>query len=111
MELLSKDKIIEINSKIEPNSNIINGNLITSYEASLPYCSTISLKLSAIARSLIKNHCFSDGNKRTAFIVLKILCKMNNITLNNTNLGDKILYIAKNNYEIDYISNNILFFT
>ncbi len=38
-------------------------------------------KISALTYSIIKNHCFRDGNKRVGTIVMGVLCELNNIKI------------------------------
>ncbi|MEK6543608.1 MAG: type II toxin-antitoxin system death-on-curing family toxin [Elusimicrobiota bacterium] len=46
---------------------------------------TLHLKAAALATSLIKNHPFVDGNKRTAVASMAIFLKANDFILNCTN--------------------------
>jgi death-on-curing family protein len=108
MIYILREQIIYINSLIVPNATIIDSNTIDSYEGSLQYTNNLQEGISIIVRSTIKNHSFSDGNKRTATAVYLLLCKLNNIEIVKDNLEIKILDIANNHYSIDEIKN-ILF--
>src|SRR4051812_46317419 len=54
------------------------------------------LKSVAYLYFLIKDHPFTDGNKRTAVLVFSILCELNNLSINrNLNLDEVAVYIEK----------------
>ncbi|MCL2439845.1 MAG: type II toxin-antitoxin system death-on-curing family toxin [Alphaproteobacteria bacterium] len=81
--------------------------------ASVDYHDDIKDKIASVVRSLVKGHFFSDGNKRTAFVVFAVLCHLNSITLPVSELEDlyyakKIEDIAKNQYSVEEV-RNILF--
>ncbi|MDR1050861.1 MAG: type II toxin-antitoxin system death-on-curing family toxin [Deltaproteobacteria bacterium] len=91
------------------NSKVINNtkNIITSLScySSVDYFINIEDKISSVIRSLIKNHHFVDGNKRTALAVLYILCVFNKVEISSAiDLKYFFLDIAQHNYEVEYIS-------
>lgn len=45
------------------------------------YYDSLSLQAAALLQSLIKNHCFIDGNKRVAFAATAIFLRMNGYRL------------------------------
>lgn len=83
--------IIEINKFLCESTNephaIINSNSLHSiinYDQFVfghELYPTIEDKISFIVCSIIKNHCFANGNKRTAVIILSILLEANNFPL------------------------------
>ncbi|MDR1041990.1 MAG: Fic family protein [Deltaproteobacteria bacterium] len=99
-----RDKIVDVARRIVPRATVINAHAIDSFAASLGYLDGDRLKIAAITRSLAKNHCFSDGNKRTAFVVLMMLCEMADIPADYSRLGPKILEIAANDYDVGTIA-------
>jgi prophage maintenance system killer protein len=64
VELIPEDMIIDINKEFGNHIAIISKHTITSYEASLDYYPNDKCRIAAIVRSLIKNHSFSNGNKK-----------------------------------------------
>lgn len=63
----------------------------------------LSLKGAAQTHSMIKNHPFVDGNKRSAFICLKIFLALNGVILvaNDSEMYDFILSIADDSLELE----------
>jgi death-on-curing family protein len=63
-------------------------------------------QIASIINALIKNHCFLDANKRTAFLTFISICNINNIT----NIKDKSQYatifenIAANHYTVQEVA-------
>jgi len=64
-------------------------------------------KAAALLHSLIKNHPFVDGNKRTAAHVTKIFLRENYFDWNFTNdeIVEFVLDIANDKVDIDYIKS------
>jgi death-on-curing protein len=67
----------------------------------------ISDKAAVLIHSMIKNHPFLDGNKRTASLVTKIFLRENNFDWNFTNdeIIEFVLDIAKSKVGLDYIKS------
>ncbi len=69
-------------------------------------------KASAIFESLIINHPFIDGNKRTAFVMMRILLHLNNykIISSEDELYNFIISAAKGDFEFstirEWLGNN-----
>lgn len=53
------------------------GSALSSYL----YYDDLKLQIISVFYGLVKNHCFSDGNKRTAALVLLYLAKENNLSI------------------------------
>ena len=58
-------------------------NLLESalYNAFSPYISNLCERACRLLVSVIKNHPFVDGNKRTAWVLFRDFCKQNNLSL------------------------------
>lgn len=67
----------------------------------------IYFKAAAFMQSLIKNHPFIDGNKRTAFVGAYIFLKRNNITMTVTQrqIVAFISKVANENLSVDEIAS------
>lgn len=70
---------------------------------------TIYDKATALFHSLIKNHVFHNGNKRTALIVLVVFLQINEIRFNmlQEQAEDFVVDIAKDKYTFEEISKMI----
>ena len=66
----------------------------------------IESKVSTTVFSLIKNHCFIDGNKRIGIAVMLYLLKMNNIKTIYTQ--DELIQLGLGVAEGDTLENDIL---
>lgn len=102
--LINEEALIEINKRITGDGTVIK-NSLGSCTASWLYYETIELKISSVVRSVIKNHYFKDGNKRTAFAVFNILCWANGISLKNKAWDKVFINIASNSYTVEHISS------
>lgn len=67
-------------------------------------------KIAFLVFSIIANHIFLDGNKRTGGQVLLILCNENMLNINATDdeVIDLVLSIAKSEIDYKYVANWIL---
>ena len=101
--LINGEILIEINRKITGDGTVIK-NSLNSCTSSWSYYETIELKISSVVRSIIKNHYFRDGNKRTAFAVFNILSWANGMELKKKAWDKIFIDIASNNYTVEHIS-------
>lgn len=64
-------------------------------------------KAAALIHSLIMNHAFIDGNKRTATAAMLVYLELNNITvrIKNDELVDTVLLIEKEKWTIEKIAS------
>lgn len=71
---------------------------------------TVEDKISHIVFSIIANHIFLDGNRRTGASVLEKLCEDNNLNLSYTEdeLIELVLLIAQSKVNREYIRDWIL---
>ena len=103
--MLNLEKVIEFNRELTGHGTILNKNSLHSAFSSYHYYDNISEQIVSIFRGLIKNHPFSDGNKRTAISVLLALFELNNIpmTKSDDELFEIILKVATQKLEIEEI--------
>ena len=111
LKLISQQEVILINE-------IITGNYIDQERkdkikgifSSFFYYETKEEQITSIVTSIVKNHYFIDGNKRTAVAVYLLLSKFNNLDFisNNNEIIATFISIPTLNYEIENISK-ILF--
>jgi death-on-curing protein len=107
LKILNESVIIKINKKIANYSYLIKP--LTCY-SSINYYNNNSDKISSIIRSILKDHNFIDGNKRTAVALLYILIKSNNIIINKTHseIINIVVDISANNFSPNEISMFLL---
>ncbi len=67
----------------------------------------IFLKCAALVQSIVKNHPFVDGNKRTAFVSVVVLLKLNGylLEINQKEVVNIMVKIANENLSVDKISS------
>ena len=83
-----------------------NRNKLVGCLASFEYYNDIQQQIASIVCSIIKNHCFVDGNKRTALIAYDLLCEINGLSvINNDIVDDVIVQIAGNKLDVQTISD------
>lgn len=108
------DEIIEVNKGFVVDVNkaltgvghrIIKPDQLESVFSSYYYYEDKPSQIASIINSIIKNHPFGDGNKRTAFVVLTSLCRRNSVEYldDEDELFEAIHYIANNKLEIEEV--------
>jgi death on curing protein len=67
----------------------------------------IYLKAGALIQSVVKNHPFIDGNKRTAFVAAYAFLKLNRIQMiiSNAKVTKFMVRVSKDNLSVDEISD------
>lgn len=126
MKYLTEDQIIKIHDLIIDtiggshgilNKANINSSLVsplhkftesTPFGESILYSyDTILKRIVKLSHSLIKNHCFIDGNKRVGVCVLLLLLKLNGYKMkySQKELTEIILSIANSNLSFDSYYN------
>ncbi|GIO32690.1 MULTISPECIES: type II toxin-antitoxin system death-on-curing family toxin [Paenibacillus] len=67
---------------------------------------TLFDKAAALLESLVKNHCFHNGNKRTAYLVTKSFLLLNgfHLKMERHEAVEFIVDIAQGNYELESIA-------
>lgn len=68
---------------------------------------TIWLKAASLMHSLIKNHAFNDGNKRTGFFSTLRFLELNGYTFDcpNKDIVDFSLFVDTKNFSLKYIAS------
>ena len=105
------DQLILTNQILTGNkSSKITKQKLLGCLSSYQYYDSINQQISSIVLSIIKNHCFVDGNKRTALVALDTLCIINNTkrAVSNDDIDEVIVDIAAHKYTVDHIAK-ILF--
>ena len=99
VEYIGKMNEFLINKKCED----FRLNKLQSVLSSFCYYSTKEEMISSIVLSIIKDHHFIDGNKRTALAMYLLLCRLNNIDHINKSdeLVDVVVNIAENHYSVE----------
>jgi death-on-curing protein len=90
-------------------SGMVDIGKLQSAIASSEYYSSFEVKVSSIIRSMIKNHAFRDGNKRTAVMMFRLLVAHSRRMMNYSNreLIDLFADIAANHYSVEEIRDKI----
>jgi len=67
----------------------------------------VFMKCAALIQSIVKNHPFLDGNKRTAFVSSTVLLKLNkyNLTVTQKEAVKFMVRVANENLSVDEISS------
>ena len=95
---LSVDDILRIHARIQGTAvtGFVFPDGVGSALSSYLYYKDIKMQIISIFYGLVKNHCFSDGNKRTAATVLILLAEDNQLAIlpNDTELEKIILTAA-----------------
>jgi len=68
---------------------------------------TLFDKAAALLESLVKNHCFHNGNKRTAYLVTKSFLMLNgyHLRMERKYAVDFVVDIAKGKYKLENIAH------
>ena len=80
---LTVDDILRVHAQIQGTAvtGFVFPDGIGSALSSYLYYTDIKMQIISVFYGLVKNHCFSDGNKRTAVSVLLLLAEDNNISV------------------------------
>ncbi|MBS3941706.1 MAG: type II toxin-antitoxin system death-on-curing family toxin [Actinobacteria bacterium] len=81
---LSADDLIAMHAAEVPGASLLNLDRVQAVAAAPQHTfdgedlyPTLALKAAALAYGIAQGHCFTDGNKRTALLVLPIFVGMN----------------------------------
>ena len=103
---LSVVEVITLHDSAEENKTILNISLLKSSLASHIYYDNIEDKIISVVSSLIKNHAFFDGNKRTALLVLVYLLSDNNFKIpTDSTLFNAVVGFASSKIDKDGFKN------
>ena len=97
--------LVAFNSVVS-NGLALNPTLLDSCFASTGYFDTIEEQIASVFRSIVKNHIFQDGNKRTAVLFLFDACNQNstNLIVTDKQLFDIVIMVATTKIEVSEIS-------
>lgn len=106
--MLNPAFIVKVNAKL--GGAVLNENSLLSIFSSVEYYETIEEKIACIVRGLIKNHAFTDANKRTANLAFYALCDKNGIPVTKTSeqMFEITIDIATHHYSVEKVKS-ILF--
>ena len=93
--MLNKKDIIKINKEIGGHGQLSNENSL-EYALSATKKSWL-YKLSFIVKSLLTDHAFKDGNKRTALIIIITYIEDKNLEYDKEKISKTILAISDKN--------------
>ena len=94
---LNKKDLIGINQQIGGNGKFHNEDSIDFALSIAKQNKSWLYELSYIVRSLLVDHCFEDGNKRTAIIVIMTYFENNDLDYDKDKLIKTVWNIAKKN--------------
>ena len=94
---LNKKDLIGINQEIGGNGKFHNEDVLDFALSIANQKKSWLYELSYIARSLLVGHCFEDGNKRTAIIVIITYFENNSLDYDKDKLIKIVWNIAKKN--------------
>lgn len=89
--MITLEEIQEINRRFG-DGKIINTSIYYAIDQK-----SVKSNICHLLRALIIDHIFSDGNKRTAYVVARLLFERNNININKDTLLKCIIRIAREN--------------
>ncbi len=105
---LTVDDILHVHAQIQGHTvtGFVFPDGIGSALSSYLYYDNIQLQIISVFYGLVKNHCFSDGNKRTAVSVLLLLAEDNNLPIvpNDTELEKIVLTVAASSVSKEQVS-------
>ena len=95
--------VIQVNKEL--GGTILSRNSLESAFSSWEYYGDIESQIASIVRGLVKNHAFTDGNKRTAFLIFLVLCEENAIpiTKDSTYFIALFLNLAETKYSVEKV--------
>ena len=94
---LNKKDLIGINQQIGSNGKFHNEDSLDFTLSIIKQNKSWLYELSYIVRSLLVDHCFEDGNKRTAIVVIITYFENNDLNYDKDKLIKIVWSIAKTN--------------
>lgn len=104
---ISGADVIEYNESINESGWWCKDELLDSCFSSYYYYDNELEQISSIFRGLAKNHAFSNGNKRTAAVVLTIFLLQNGYEIDENGLISLTEEVINNNFEAIEIAEKI----
>jgi len=111
IEVIDQDKYLDliqtINLAIKETGVVVDKNKIAGVLSSLNYYHSKEEKIACLVRSLVKNHGFTNGNKRTAAAFYLTMSNHMNYTppFNNQEFANLFIDIANNKYSVETIAS------
>lgn len=107
--MLNVETLLLINKAVDGPGIVLNQSLLKSITSSYEYYNTLEEQGTSVFRSIIKNHAFVDGNKRTAVAFLYGFADVHKlrIRLNETEMFNLILKVATSSIEVEQLSKKI----
>lgn len=102
--------IINANKALADNGELLNSGSLHSAFSSLQYVDDDFLKACYIARSVLLNHPFVDGNKRTAFFLLCVAAENLDykISINNSSAEKFVVSAVVNKWNPEKLKSEFL---
>ncbi len=107
MITLNKNDIIELNKYFNESDFWVRDSLLDSCFSSYHYYENELEQICSIFRGLIKNHPFSNANKRTAAAALLMHLAKCGYTILDSDLANVVLKVAENNMDVSEIASDI----
>lgn len=104
---VNKNDIIELNKSLNESDFWVRDSLLDSCFSSYYYYDDELEQICSIFRGLVKNHPFSNANKRTAAMVLSSYLLQNGYTISDNDLINITLKVAENNVEVSDLASEI----
>lgn len=121
MKRISREQVIILHSMVIKQSGGIEGlrdNGLIDSALNLPFQTfnnqelypSIQSKAARLCYSIINNHAFLDGNKRTGILVMLVFLRINNIMIQceDKDIIDLGIGVASGKYDLSYIMNWII---
>lgn len=103
---IDKQQVIDFNKMVTEGAHgVLKPAQLDSVFSSYYYYEDVPSQIASIVNSIIKNHPFRDGNKRTAVLTLYYLTETYNVTIDLTEeeFFEAIQYVANNKLEIEEV--------
>ena len=109
LEITEQDiqDIIDYNKSINETEWWVKENLLNSAFSSYYYYEELLEQICSVFRGIVKNHPFSNANKRTSAMILAFLLDKYGYSISDENLIDITLDVAENNYEVEEIAQKL----
>jgi death-on-curing family protein len=104
---IDKEQLIEFNKTLTGAAHrVIKPHQLDSVFSSYFYYEDIPSQIASIVNSIIKNHPFGDGNKRTAMMTLYYLTQTYDVIIElegEKEIFEAIQYVVNNKLEIEEV--------
>ena len=108
----SRQLLIDLNKRVNETYGTsaywVKNSLVDSAISSYHYYDDDISQVCSVVRGVVKNHAFSNGNKRTGALLLSAKLLQNGYILREGELSSLILDIAEHNYEVEEIVEKVL---